>query len=319
MVIKAESPRIDELIENLRLKDTRAFGKAATKIENLTEEGFMILRALADSYDKSQNAQIIGITGSPGVGKSTLTSKLAKRYADMGLSVGIIAVDPSSPFTRGALLGDRVRMNELNSYENITIRSMATRGSLGGLATSTYDMAYLFKYLGKKKIIIETVGVGQAEVDICNVADTVIIVTIPNAGDDIQAIKAGLFEIGDIFVINKFDKDNAIKALRDIEFMLKNTPLKNNVPVISCIARDEKGVPELTHAIDKHFDFIIGNKEIRKEKLFRSITEMSRKRILLQAERFILDNRLIRKAVDLIIDEGSNMYQELSKLNIKGD
>lgn len=305
---------ISDLIEKLMLNDSRVFGKVATLVEGLTETGFKILSELEKQDRAGHNSQIIGITGSPGVGKSTITSKLAKEYANKGYNIGIIAVDPSSPFTKGALLGDRIRMNELNKYANIQIRSMATRGSLGGLAASTYDMVYLFKYLNKDKIIVETVGVGQAEVDICNIADTVIIVTIPNTGDDIQAIKAGLFEIGDIFVVNKFDKDNASMALRDIQFMLSNSESKSDTRVLPCIAREEKGIKELIDTIEEHFIKLNTDKKLKKTKLYRSIMEMYRKRILLNAERIILEKDLLQKSVDSIFSGESEMYRELKKL-----
>ena len=191
---------VKELFEGSRL----ALARSITAVENEYDNAIDIMKAI---YPKTGNARILGITGAPGAGKSTLTDKVVKHYLDQGKKIGIVAIDPTSPFSGGAILGDRIRMNDLTLNENVFIRSMGTRGSLGGLSKKTADVVKLMDAFGMDLVIIETVGVGQSEVDIVKNADTTLVVLVPGLGDDIQAIKAGILEIGDVFAINKADRD----------------------------------------------------------------------------------------------------------------
>lgn len=295
----------------LLARDARSFGRVASAIENNTRQGQEILRALSEQHAQAPGGHVIGITGAPGVGKSTTVAQLAKYYADQGDAVGIIAVDPSSPFTKGALLGDRVRMSDLNRYANIQIRSMATRGSLGGLASATYDMVHLFRYMGKDKIIVETVGVGQAEVDICHVADTVVVITVPGLGDDIQAIKAGLFEIADIFIVNKYDKPHAQKAKQELEFMIHNRPDARPITVLPLQANQGQGIADLSQEIARSFQHVLSHPHLRSSKMKEMLTEMVRKRVLLLAEEHIEKQDLIDNYAEQVIHGQVDLYSAI--------
>ena len=236
--------------------DTRAISRAITAIENHSPDAEPLLRQL---FPHTGQAYLTGVTGAPGTGKSTLVDRLAAACRKRNEPVGIIAVDPSSPYSGGAILGDRIRMQGHAGDHGIFIRSMATRGFLGGLARSTADVALLLDAAGKRQILIETVGVGQDEIDIVRLADCVLVILVPGLGDDIQNMKAGLMEIGDIFVLNKADRDGADRLEEELHAMLSLVSPRDgwHPPVVRTAATLNRGIDELAAAIDKfreHFE-----------------------------------------------------------------
>jgi LAO/AO transport system kinase len=241
------------IIERLLAGDQRALARVVTLIEDGAPETRSIL---AELHAHGGKAHIVGLTGSPGAGKSTLVMQIARELRRRDQRVGIIAVDPSSPFTGGAILGDRIRMQELSGDPSVFIRSMASRGSLGGLATATRDAVRALDAAGFDTILIETVGAGQAEVEIVRAAQTVVVVTVPGMGDDIQAIKAGILEIADIFVVNKADRPGADQTAAELRMLLGLDEHKRErvwrVPIIATIATTGAGVPELVDKLAAH-------------------------------------------------------------------
>ncbi|HJT68322.1 MAG TPA: methylmalonyl Co-A mutase-associated GTPase MeaB [Pyrinomonadaceae bacterium] len=225
-----------------------AVARAISKIEDGSSDSAALMKAI---YGLSRGALVIGITGSPGAGKSSLVDKLALLYRQRGERVGIVAVDPSSPFSGGAILGDRIRMQALGLDEGVFIRSMATRGNLGGLARATVDAVAILDAAGYAKVIVETVGVGQDEVEIVKAADVSIVVLVPGMGDDIQAIKAGIMEIGDIFVINKADREGVYATEKELEALLSLTSRNDgwDPPIVKTVATENQGVEALAEAI----------------------------------------------------------------------
>jgi LAO/AO transport system kinase len=239
---------IEQWVDQLRAGDPRALARAISTVENRTPGWSQLLKAL---FPHSGQARILGLTGPPGAGKSTLVDQLARHYRKEKRTVGIIAVDPTSPYTGGAILGDRIRMQEHFSDSGIYIRSMATRGSLGGLARTTADVATVLDASGRDLVMIETVGVGQDEVDIVRLADITIVILVPGMGDDVQTIKAGIMEIADIFVINKCDRDGAERVEREIR-ALQSLAVRSDhwtPPIVKTIASQGAGIAELAVAI----------------------------------------------------------------------
>ena len=234
--------------------DLRALARAATDVENRTPESEQILKAL---FSHTGNALTLGITGAPGAGKSTFVDGLIRQLRTEGRTVGVIAVDPSSPFTGGAILGDRIRMQEHHADDGVFIRSMATRGTMGGLASATMDMALLFDAAGRDVVLIETVGVGQDEVEVARLADVTMVILVPGMGDDVQAIKAGIMEIADVFIVNKADQPGAEKLQREILAMLSLAHRNDNwvPPVISAVAKEGKGIAEALAAARAYLQF----------------------------------------------------------------
>jgi len=250
--------------------DKRAAARLITMAENGDEQAVEIIR---QCYHLTGKARIIGITGPPGAGKSTVTDKLTKLLRLQDKKVGIIAVDPTSPFSGGAILGDRVRMTDISTDPGVFIRSMGTRGALGGLSKAVNDAVRILDIFGMDYIFIETVGVGQSEVDIVKLADTVVMVMVPGLGDDIQAIKAGIMEIGDVFAVNKSDREGAERTATEIEVMLDYNKSSDYRPsVINIIARDNQDVDKLIEAIEKHWEYLNKNKnyETRKKNSIRT-------------------------------------------------
>ena len=242
-------------LENLRNGDPRALARAISTVENRSPGWSELLKAL---FPLSGKARIIGLTGSPGAGKSTLVDRLARHYRKENRTVGIVAVDPTSPYTGGAILGDRIRMQDHFADPGIYIRSMATRGSLGGLARATADVTTVLDAAGRDLIMIETVGVGQDEIDIVRLADITVVILVPGMGDDVQTIKAGIMEIADIFVINKSDREGAERVEREIRAMQSLAVRSDNwtPPIVKTVASEGVGVKELATAIAQYEGYL---------------------------------------------------------------
>jgi len=249
-----------ELIENLYRANRRSIARSISIVENDSIDSSELLKKI---HSKIGDAYRIGITGPPGAGKSTITNHLTKYYRKQNKKVGIIAVDPTSPFTGGALLGDRIRMNEIGIDAGVFIRSMATRGSLGGLSKKAIDAADVLDAAAFDLIILETVGVGQSELDIAQAADTTIVVLVPESGDSVQAMKAGLMEIADFFILNKSDRPGAEQAIASLQtiLMMKDHDEKTWMPnIIKTVASENKGIIEIADEIERHKDFMKVNK-----------------------------------------------------------
>jgi GTPase len=288
-------------IDQLRSGDPRALSRAISIVENHAPGWVELLKAL---FPHSGRARTIGLTGAPGAGKSTLVDQLAKHYRKENRTVGIIAVDPSSPYTGGAILGDRIRMQEHFSDPGIYIRSMATRGSLGGLARTTADVAMVLDASGRDLVMIETVGVGQDEVDIVRVADITVVILVPGMGDDVQTIKAGIMEIADIFAINKSDHEGAERVEREIRALQSLAIRADNwtPPIVKTVATDGQGVQELASAISDYESYLRKQDLLlqrRTQNWETRLLEMLRDTLLEKARSAMSDGDLSRWAAEV--------------------
>ena len=286
-----------ELIDQIRARNARAVGRAISRIENDSAGTDGLLKAL---FPFTGRALVVGVTGAPGSGKSSLVDRLAFHYRNQGKTVGVIAVDPSSPFSGGALLGDRIRMQGLATDPNVFIRSMATRGNLGGLARATIDAVAVLDAAGYDRILVETVGVGQDEVDIVKAAHVSVVVLVPGMGDDIQAIKAGIMEIGDLFVINKADRDGVDRTERELISLLEMAARADGwkPPIVRTVATENRGIDSLASAIEDYAAFISEHP--------RGVAEGLARRISLSENRLqdLLRDRLLRKLEETVLGEG---------------
>ncbi len=281
------SGRLAELEARLQAKDRRALARVLSWVESGDERGREMLRAL---YPRSGRARTIGLTGSPGAGKSTVTNELAKEFRARGQTVGIVAVDPSSPYTMGAILGDRVRMAELHADPDVFIRSLASRGALGGLSAATQDVIHVLDAFGKDMILIETVGAGQDEVEIAGCAQTTVLVNTPNMGDEVQTLKAGIMEIADVLAVNKSDLPGADRMVSALKALLSLAPDRGwQPPVTRIVATRGEGIVELADACESHFDDLQASGRLAESELARArqqITALARGSLLarLQSE-----------------------------------
>jgi LAO/AO transport system kinase len=275
---------VSDLIARIRTGDRRAAARAISIVEDEATGASELVAAL---YPFVGRARRLGITGPPGAGKSTLVQALALELRSRGLTVGVVAVDPTSPFTGGALLGDRIRMDKVATDPGVFIRSMASRGSLGGLSRKAGEAADVLDCFGRDWIVLETVGVGQSEIDVAQAADTTVVVFSPEAGDGVQAMKAGLMEIAEVFCVNKADREGADRLVRDIEGALEIVGKRPwTAPVVRTIAQTGQGVPDLLAAIEKHANFLESTGELAKRRARRA-----RNRI-----REIVEDRVLREA-----------------------
>ncbi len=289
-------------VTRIHAGDPRALARAISAIEDRSPDARALLKAL---FPSSGRARVIGLTGAPGSGKSTLVDQLARHYRREKKTLGIIAVDPTSPYTGGAILGDRIRMQAHHADSGIYIRSMATRGFLGGLARATADVATVLDASGKDVVLIETVGVGQDEVDIVRLADVTVVILVPGMGDDVQSIKAGIMEIADVFVINKSDREGAERVEREIRAMQTLAPRSDQwtPPVVKTVATEGTGVAELAAAIASFEEFLAQGDRLQQRKTSNwreRLVEMLRESLLERVLRHDLsDGQMARYAAEV--------------------
>jgi LAO/AO transport system kinase len=313
---RADDSAVRDLAERLVSGDTRALARAISLVENDAPEAQALLSAC---FPHTGNALRIGVTGAPGAGKSTLVDRLARGWREAQRKVGIIAVDPTSPFTGGAILGDRIRMQERLGDDGLYVRSMATRGALGGLARASADVAQVIEASGKDIVLIETVGVGQDEIDIVRLADVTIVVLVPGMGDDVQSLKAGIMEIADIFVINKSDREGADRVEKEIRGMqsLAQTHAEWIPPVVRTVGTSGEGIAALSAAIEEMKQWLMtgGRLESRRKSCWRvRIEEMVRQALLKEARAHGLSAEDLTLFAESVTAKQTNPYTLVPKL-----
>jgi LAO/AO transport system kinase len=294
---------LDDLVPRLLQRQPRALGRAISILEDGGGPQRELVRRV---YGETGKARVVGITGPPGAGKSTLVDRLARRIRQRGQTVGILAVDPTSPFTGGALLGDRIRMQSLYTDPQVFIRSMATRGNMGGLARASRDAVDLLDAAGFDWVLVETVGVGQDEVDVVRTVDTVAVVTVPGLGDDIQAIKAGILEIADVFVVNKADREGVEKAAKDLQMMLSIGDHGEWLPpILKTVAARDEGIDKLLDEIERHREYLQSSGEMdrrRRSHLRLRVETILKERVVAAADRVLGVDREVERGHQRKVD-----------------
>ncbi|HAF50627.1 MAG TPA: methylmalonyl Co-A mutase-associated GTPase MeaB [Synergistaceae bacterium] len=294
--------------------DPRAIARLISLVESESTFAHEIMKAI---YPHTGKAHLVGVTGAPGAGKSTLVDKIISRYKELGKSVGIIAVDPSSPFSGGAILGDRLRMQQHALDPSVFIRSMGTRGSLGGLSRAAYEAALILDACGKDIVIIETAGVGQTEIDIVRIADTVILLLVPGMGDDVQIMKAGIMEIADVFVVNKADREDADKIVAEVNLMLDIAGERSwRPPVLKAIAESGQGVDDIIRAVEEHRLYLQKSEEGKKRRSSRirhEVEEILRRDIARIVEKE-WEERSSNDLIEALASRRSDPYTEAGRL-----
>jgi LAO/AO transport system kinase len=291
-----------ELTDRLLAGDKRALARAISLVENDDPEGWALVREV---YPQTGKAAVVGFTGPPGVGKSTLIGELTRSYRERDRQVAVLSIDPSSPFTHGALLGDRIRLTEHFLDSGVFIRSMANRGALGGLSEACLQAALLMDASGKDVVLLETVGVGQAEVDIIDHADTVVLALMPGSGDSIQALKAGVMEIPDVIVVNKSDHPLTDTMIREIRGVLSLGPQKGwRVPIVKTEASRGEGIEQLAKAIEDHGEYIASEgtlAERRRRNLMNEVLALAAGRLRRRLEESLRDDASVRELLDEVV------------------
>lgn len=310
---------IEKLVKEMLAGNRRVLAKLISTVEDDAKKRKEVLNFV---YPHTGKAYVIGITGSPGCGKSTLVDKMTEELRKKKKKVGIIAVDPTSPFTGGALLGDRIRMQERSADKEVFIRSIASRGSLGGLSRATFDIISLLDAFGKDFVIVETVGAGQAEVDIVNAAQSSVVVLTPGMGDEIQILKAGVMEIADMFVVNKADREGADRAVLDLEMMLnlsnKGKEGENGKwipPILKTIGSEGKGIEELLETIEKHGEYLKNAKEEKKEKIKKRIIGIIKEEITEYAVKKAKESGEFDDILDMVLRKEMDPYSAAEKIS----
>ena len=312
---------MSSLAEKVVAGDVRSVARLIRDIDDGITE---VREVLKDLYPHTGNAYVVGITGSPGVGKSTLVDQMVAHLRERGKTVGVLAVDPTSPFSGGAILGDRVRMQRHSMDQGVFIRSLATRGHFGGLTQSTRSAIDVLDAMGKDYILVETVGVGQDEVDVVRSAHTTVIVVVPGMGDDIQAIKAGILEVGDIFVINKADREGTDKTLSDLRLMIEMDQKKYDEggwkpPILKVEAVFDKGVAEFIDEIDRHARYLVDSGiglhfRSNQERVRQELAEMVKGRLIEEVLNTLTDTGDFDRAVESITEGNTDPYTACDQL-----
>jgi LAO/AO transport system kinase len=314
---------IDSIVEGIRKGDHLSISRAISLVET-SYVNDNVREIISRIYSETGNAHVIGITGPPGIGKSTLIGRLSGMLYDSGKKVSVLAIDASSPFSGGSFLGNRIRMQESLSSRGIFMRSLANRGISGGISRSAWDVVKILDAAGSDVVIVETVGAGQADLEVRNLVDTVIVVLGPGLGDEIQAVKAGIMEIGDIFIVNKIDREGAFLAIKDIEDTLAMSPGKKwHIPVIGLNSLNGEGYNDLLKTLENRRQYISGDPGFRDGRLLMELRAIVQNSLLSKVEESFSGRNSFRSTISRLSDKTTDPYSAadriIGKIKLKGD